>query len=272
MTSRNLLNVFLVLVLAGLVALAVYEPGKPEKPSATTITQLDVGAIQTLRIEIPGSPALVLERQAEQWRMQAPFVMPANNGRIHQLLKVAQAKSVASYPMGRVDVKQLQLDAPMLLLTLNDLSLRFGTTTALGDNRYVQVGDTVHLITDRYSHLARTAASEFVSPALLPANTKISQLQLASGVLAMQDDSAQTLFAEWMHARALKVSALQKSEAITESIVLTVESAESLRFDVLRGETEIILQRPAVGLQYHFPVETGQRLITLPVPKPATAE
>jgi len=37
-----------------------------------------------------------------------------------------------------------------------------------------------------------------------------------------------------------------------------------LRFTLLRSETEIILQRAEPGIQYHFPLEAGQRLFTLP--------
>ena len=79
----------------GLLALAIYEPGKPEKPAAENITQLDPDAVQQLRIESPGRPPMRLKKRAGQWRMQSPLVMPANAGRIQSLLKVAQAKSVA---------------------------------------------------------------------------------------------------------------------------------------------------------------------------------
>jgi hypothetical protein len=280
-SSRNLLNLVLLLMLAGLLALAIYEPGKPDKPIAKAITELDPAAINSVRIERPGQATVVLEKHGEQWRMQEPFVMPANSGRIQQLLRLVQAKSITSYPMSRVDANQLQLDAPSLVLTLNDQTLRFGAITAIGDSRYLQIGNTVHLITDRYSHLARGAASDFVSPALLPESTEINRIDLLSGVsqqgasqqsVKSQDEGAHSLLEEWRHARAMRVSALDKTAQPTESVVVNVDADKSVHFDVLRSESEIILQRPDVGLQYHFSLAAGQRLLTLPSPEPPAAE
>lgn len=272
MTSRNLLNLALLIILAGLLALAVYEPGKKEKPVAKAITELELGAINQVRIKSVGHAAIVLEKNAEQWRMRAPFVMPANEGRIQQLLKLAQAKSIASYPMNRVDANQLQLDAPSLSVTLNNVLLRFGATAALDGSRYVQIENTVHLITDRYSHLARTAASDFVSPVLLPDSTEINKIDFVSSSVSPQDEQVQSLLQEWRHARAMRVSALDKTLPQTESVVVNVDADKNLRFAVVRAEGEIILQRPDINLQYHFPLEVGQRLLTLPESEPTAAD
>jgi hypothetical protein len=271
-TSRNLLNLSMVIVLAGLLALAIYEPGKKEKPVAKAITELELGAIKQVRIESAGHVAIVLEKQAEQWHMHEPFVMPANEGRIQQLLKVTQAKSLASYPMDRVDSKQLQLESPSLSVTLNDVLLRFGATTALDGSRYVQIENTVHLITDRYSHLARTAASDFVSPVLLADSTEINKIDLISSSVSSQDERAQALLEEWRHAHAMRVSALDKAAQPSESVVVNVDADKHLRFEVVRAEDEIILQRPDINLQYHFPLEAGQRLLTLPEPESPAAK
>jgi Domain of unknown function (DUF4340) len=291
--SRTLLNVLLTVVLLALLAVAFYEPGKPEKPAAEKITQLDPGAIQQLRIQSPGRAPLLLKKQAGEWRMQSPFAMSANQGRIQLLLRVAQAKSIASYAMSGVDANQLQLDAPMLSLTLDDVLLRFGTTAAMGGSRYVQVGNAVHLITDRYSHLAQGAATEFVSPALLPEasvigglvlpNLHLTQQQgrwLAKGLVNGQTadaDAVESLLNEWRHARALRVSALAQSattQQATEEIAVSITSnadKQSLRFNLLRSETEIILQRHELGVQYHFPLDVGQRLLALPADNNKTA-
>ena len=268
MTSRNLINLVLLLLFFGLLAVAIYEPGKQEKPIAKAVTSIVLAAVKNLRIESPGRAVIILEKQGEQWRMQQPFAMPANNGRIQQVLKLTQAKSVASYPLAQVDMQQLQLHEPVLILNVDGQSLRFGTTTALGENRYLQVGDTVHLITDRYSHLARSAASEFVNHALLPAGSKVTQLQSAGVTVSLEDEAAQSLLQEWRHARAQKVSALQKTDAKTERVELSVENTEPLHFDVLHTDTEIIFLRLDVGLQYHFALEEGQRLLALPIAVP----
>jgi len=278
-SPKTLLNIFLALMLVGLLALVIYEPGKKESPDAKKLTALDADTVQKISIESPGHPSLLLTKQSAQWQMQKPLIMPANAGRIQQLLEITQAKSIANYAMADVDADQLQLDTPGLLLRLDDVLLRFGTTDALGGSRYVQVGNTVHLITDRYSHLTKRGITEFVSPALLPQGSVIEKLILPDVRLTQQDgrwstdghegdaDAMQTLRDEWQHARALRVSLIDKDDAVAkENIVVSISKnvdKQVLRFTLLRSETEIILQRAESGIQYHFPLEAGQRLLAL---------
>ncbi len=286
---KTLLNIFLALMLVGLLALVIYEPGKTESPDTKKLTVLDPDTVQKISIERLGRPSLLLTKKSGHWQMQKPLIMPANAGRIQQLLKITQAKSIANYAMSRVDTNQLQLDTPSLSLKLDDVLLRFGTTDALGGSRYVQVGNTVHLITDKYSHLMKGAATEFVSPALLPQGSVIEKLILPDLRLTQQDghwsvdgheadadaDAIQMLLDEWRHARAFRVSLIDKNEAIVkESVVITISKnidsigKQVLRFTVLRSAAGIILQRAELGIQYHLPLEAGQRLLALP----ATAE
>jgi len=278
-SPKTLLNIFLALVLVGLLVLVIYEPGKTESPDAKKLTALDPDTVQKISIESPSRPSLLLTKKSGHWQMQKPLMMAANTGRIQQLLKITQAKSIADYAMSRVDANQLQLDTPSLSLKLDDVLLRFGTTDALGGSRYVQVGNTVHLITDRYSHLMKRAATEFVSPTLLPQGNVIEKLILPDLRLTQQDghwsvdgyegdaDAIQMLLDEWRYARALRVSLIDKDAAVTkENIAVSVGKGadkQTFRFTVLRSETDIILQRAEPGIQYHFPLEVGQRLLAL---------
>jgi len=279
--SKTLLNIFLALALAGLLALAIYEPEKTESPNAKKLTTLDPDTVEKISIDVAGHPPLLLIKQSGQWQMQEPLAMPANAGRIQQLLKITQAKSIAAYIMNRVDTHQLQLDTPGLSLTLDDLLLHFGTTDALGGSRYVQAGNTVHLITDRYSHLMKGAATGFVSPTLLPQDSVIEQLILPDLRVTQQEgrwsvdghdsdaDTIQALLDEWRYARALRVSLIDKNGAVVgENITVTINKnnhQQVLQFTLLRNETDVILQRTELGIQYHLPLEANQRLLALPV-------
>ncbi len=283
MSPKTLLNIFLALMLVGLLALVIYEPGKTESPDVKKLTALDPSTVQKISIESPGHPSLLLTKESDHWHMRKPLMMPANTGRIQQLLKITQAKSIADYAMSRVDANQLQLDTPSLSLKLDDVLLRFGTTDALGGSRYVQVGNTVHLITDRYSHLMKKATTDFVSPTLLPQGSVIEKLILPDLRLTQQDgrwsinehegdaDAIQMLLDEWQYARALRVSLIDKdaedTAAMKENITVSIgkdSDKQTFQFIVLHSETGIILQRAEPGIQYHFPLETGQRLLSLP--------
>lgn len=282
MHSRNLLNLFLVIGLAGLIALAVYEPGKEPPPAAAPISPLKPETIHQLVIEAAGRERLVFNKQDDRWRMQQPFTVAANANRIEKLLAVVGAKSIARYAMTSVDANQLQLDMPTLVLTTNKLSLEFGTTEALSGSRYVKIANTVHLITDRYTHLARGAATAFVSPTLIPVNADITALHLPHLLLrnetghwqaeganadAASADQIQQLLDEWRHARVLLVTKeVSKLDTVapTESIfVHLVTETDPVQFGLLRTDDEIILVRKDLGLRYHFPLETGERLLSL---------
>jgi hypothetical protein len=285
-TSRTLLNLVLALSLAGLIALAIYEPGKDDKPAVATLTQLVPGNIQKIHIQTAGQPRIELEKVAGRWQMLTPFTVSANQERISQLLKITQANSLAAYPMDQVDARQLQLDQPMLTLTLNDVSLRFGNTAPLGGSRYVQVGNDVHLITDRYSHLVRTA-TDLVSPTLLDKGAKITGLHLPALELKLDDghwrlentdaahqpnpDHIQGLLDEWRYARALDIQPLVTLSPTKDSRPLptieVVTESGTRQFVMQQTEDELVLQRPDLGLQYHFSREGGQRLLNLPASK-----
>lgn len=290
MTSRTLLNLVLALSLAGLIALAIYEPGKDDKPIVAALTQLDPKTIQRIHIQSSGQPGIELKKVADHWLMLAPFSVSANRERIAQLLKITQAKSLAAYPMNQVDTRQVQLDEPMLTLTLDDVSLRFGNTEPLGGSRYVQVGNDVHLITDRYSHLARTATG-LVNPTLLDNDTKITGLHLPTLDLKLDDgrwrlanidtahqpnpDHIQRLLDEWRYARALEIQPLAPPSTSSDSrpptTIDVVTTSGTRQFILRQDEDEVVLQRPDLGLQYHFSREGGQRLLNLPAPKPPEA-
>jgi hypothetical protein len=286
MTSRTLLNLVLALSLAGLIALAIYEPGKGDKPAMTSLTQLDPKNIQQIHIQSSGQPSIELKKVGDHWRMLAPFSVSANQERITQLLKITQANSHAAYPMDQVDARQLQLDKPMLTLTLDDVSLRFGTTAPLGGSRYVQVGQRAHLITDRYSHLVR-AATGLISPTLLDNGDKITGLHLPTLDLKLDDgrwrlankdaahqpnpDNIQRLLDEWRYARALDIQALVTSSPTKNSrpspIIEVVTESGTRQFVLQQTKDELVLKRLDLGLQYHFSREGGQRLLNLPAPK-----
>ena len=282
MTSRTRLNLGLAFALAGLIALVFLEPDGNEIPIVKTLTQLKPDEVINIRVQSPGHTDIDLQKINGHWQMLAPFIAPANQHRLVQLLDVASAKSLATYNVDKTDTTQLKLDTPSLTLTLNNSRLDFGGTAPMGGSRYVRIDQSVHLITDRYSHLARGSATDLVSPSLLKASTKITALKLPTFKLALVDgqwqlenqpatknpDQLQQLLDEWRHARAFDIKAFDTASNTShtqnpETIIVTTDNS-SLRFTLLRTDDEIILQRHDLGLQYHFSQEIGQQLLTLP--------
>lgn len=284
MTTRNFLNLGLALALAVLIALVIYDPGKEPPVSKTFLTPLKPADIQKLVIEQTKrgdttEPKVliktVLTKKNDQWQMIIPYNNLANTLRINKLLKLSHATSHAQYSATEINLKQLKLSSPDLTVSLNDTKLFFGTTDALKGYRYIQIKNTVHLITDRFSHLVRGQATTLLNPALLPKNFVITRLVLPELTLQANEmgwkaspnnksfsaDQLQQLIDEWRFARALRVSKITTTtDDKGPSIVVYNDKNQRFSFNLTHTKDEIILSRTDIGLRYHFAAEAGDRL------------
>jgi hypothetical protein len=212
--------------------------------------------------------------------MNIPYNNLANTLRIDKLLKLSHAKSHAQYSATKINLKQLGLSSPDLTISLNNTKLLFGTTDALKGYRYIRIGNAVHLITDRYSHLVRGQATTLLSPALLPKNITITKLVLPELTLQTSDtgwetipdntsisaDQVQRLLDEWRFARALRVSKITTTtDEKGPSIVVYNDNKQRFSFKLTHTKDEIILSREDTGLSYHFATETGEKLLKPPL-------
>lgn len=291
MRSRLLLNLGLATLLLVLVAILILEPGNTPAPATIPLTQLNAADIQSISISKPGYPLLRLQKQGAQWYMQAPFQAPANSGRIEKLLALVSARSVSRFALAQADLRQLRLEQPQYRLQLDNIKLAFGTTEPLSGNRYVQLDDSVHLILDRYSYLMQGSAEDFIDSRLLPENPALVAIELP-GLSLKRDadgwhlvaplagenapasaDRINQLVDNWRYARALKVRRMDNGQPgpAGQALVIGLQGqARPIVFSLRQNSDEIIFQRPALGLQYHFSLANGQNLLSL-APPAATA-
>jgi hypothetical protein len=78
-------------------------------------------------------------------------------------------------------------------------------------------------------------------------------------------DRINEFVAHWQHARALSVARLTNKPAL-QRIRLTSETGDqrqTLTLDILAYKPEFVLARRDEGLEYHFPADVGQRLLSL---------
>lgn len=285
MKPRKLLNLVLSLVLAGLVLLVIYEPGKETPQSVTRLTGLEPAQVTDIVIEQPQQASIILNRDGNGWLMQQPLSVSAHREIIEQILGLATATSHSQYDASEADLALFKLNNPDLTITLNDTRLSFGTTDALQGFRYVLINERVHLITDRYTHMVRNKSTALISPSLFPDTTLFSRLVLPGLTLQKGEhgwstrpenhfhsaDQVQSLLDEWRYARALQVRMVteeSQQEMDTASvspshIEIETGSGALTRFKLISNDDEVILVRPDLGLQYFFNRQTGDRLLGL---------
>ncbi len=283
MGSRTWLNLGLLILASALAIVAVYLPGVKKPAPLPALTSLTPETIISIRIERKNQPAIALKKDISGWRLTEPLPLSANTMTVESLLGLTQAVSHARWPATNLDLEKFKLKSPRMRVRLNNVELGFGDTEALEGRRYVLAGTTVHLITDSYYPRLIAPPVSFVSLALLPDQTRLEQIELpglrltrgATGWSAQPSaspDAVNILVQEWTAAQALQVSLYTAPAAQinpVETITLRQQDAPTpLRFVIVSRTPELILARPELGVQYHFPQHAAQRLLTLPAAGP----
>ncbi len=286
MNQRLILNLSLAVIIIVLALLVIFEPGKDKAPELPKLTSLAEDKIQHVTIERVGRDTLVFDKQADGWRITQPLQLRANEFRVTGVAHAAQTPSHARFPQAGRDLKQYELDAPKIKLTLDGQLIEFGGVNPLDNRRYVRVGDTIHLVADDIFLRANGDAAGFVSTALVPEHElEISEIKLPQMTVQKDKDSGKWAVTppvanlstddivkfvdEWRHAQALQVSAYNGTPS-GEHVTLSFSgTTPPLSFDLMSKNDDLILGRKDAGVMYQFTAEIKKRMFTL---KPPAAE
>lgn len=279
MSSRNLINLSLVCLAGILILVIVYRPGLAPEPVPQTLTALTGDGITRIQVTRIAREPLTFTRHADNWVLAGSNDLPASDFQIRSLLAILQAQPARSYPADSLDLETLGLKPPQATLELDDTRLEIGLTDALDNMRYVQTGDTVFLLADKYQHLINADWSSFVERKLLPAHARLTRLQLPELALSrtadnqwqlspadptISTDALTSLVSNWEQATAYYVRRHQDG---TNGETITLEfstAAEPVTFHIVAHTPEFILARPDRGIQYHLQSNMEQALLTIP--------
>ena len=110
----------------------------------------------------PQEPVVItLSRHGGQWSVVAPYKAPADPRTVMQVINVLYRPSLTQYPADAVNRTAARLDLPPLRVTFDQHTVIFGTTDPLQQRRYCQIGDTVHLLKDDFTHFLTQPAERF---------------------------------------------------------------------------------------------------------------
>lgn len=286
MGARLRLNLLLAAAVIALVFVVLFEPGKESAPETPPLTAFKPETIRRAQIERAGRDTIVLEKQGEKWRIVQPLNLPANEFRAMSVAKIAQAPSFSHFPATGRDLKQYELDAPGVKLTLNDHVFEFGSVNPLDRRRYVRIGDTIHLTGDDAYFRLTGDATGFVSTALWPDVTApLEEIKLPDRsvrndngkwvvtppVEGLTADDTNKFIDEWKHAQALQVSTYKGLPGAQTVTVRFGADTPAVTFDIVNAEGDLILGRKDLGVQYEMAPEARKRLLA-PTPTPPEPE
>lgn len=286
-SGRTWLNIGLLVLVAGLVALVVYQPGIQPPEAPVTLTSLTPAQVDTIYIERKNRDGnITLKKDQGQWRMTEPLALPADAATIEQVLRLADTRSFRHYPITEVDPTKLRLASPQVQLHLNDVEIAFGDKDAMESRRYARIGDTVHLINDDDYYILLAQLTQFADKSLLPDDKQAIEIILPDAHLVRQDDkqwnlktavaelsptAVDVLAEEWRNAEAETVN-LYEQRSSRGTVIVHLEGAENpLQFEIVQRKGQFILARPDLGIQYGFPEDIGDRLLEL-APEEVPAE
>ena len=278
MTSRNLLNLVLLGIVTALILVVVFEPGRAPEKQVTKLTSLKKEAVSKIFIKRVGKQDVRFEKLNNVWQMTAPYQLPANDFRIDSILRLAGAESYSQHDITKLDKANFKLDKPAVTVTFNDkLSIAFGGNEPLNHRRYVQVGDTLHLISDTVYYHISGKPTALVSLQLLPKDTAIKAIQLPDRKIELKDgrwqienepkdmasDAVTQLLNEWKLAQALDVVEA-KDKPSKEKIKLFVEGQDKpIVFTIVKRKPDFVLLREDKGVQYQLTEDSAERLLQL---------
>jgi len=291
MSTRTLLNLVLLLAVLGLALLAWFRPGVRPGETPQPITRgLAPEQVDSVSVERLGRDPLGFSRHDGRWFLRVDGrELPAAEFQVSALLRLLEATSTRRYPAADLDLKSLGLEPPQARVAMDDVDFRFGTTEALNNRRYVQVGDAVFLIDDQYQHLLNADWSNFVSRQLLDGRGAITRIELPGMTLAYTDegrwrtdpeqpgvgaDALQNLIERWQNATALltRRHAAGADGTAGEPVTLhTRDSDQPLVLRIVSRSPDLVLARPDWGIQYQLPGSEADSLFTLPQPAPEPA-
>ena len=235
-----------------------------QKLDSNFITSIKPGDIDRIRIET-ADQSLELQRKGAQWQIESPVKWPANNVAVERIATIAKTQPHSQLPSSQIDLATLGLVIPKAAITLNDTTLLFGDVNPIGNRRYLLIGSQVFLITDVHFALINQGLFGLIDQRLLP-----SSLQ-ASGLKSLQFDlrnkqgnwkntgqdsnqkAINELINNWQGLAATKVTGYNSRQTPLSKVSATLTDEQSIEFYILSISPEIIIARPDLGIQYHFP-------------------
>jgi hypothetical protein len=281
-----LVNLLLIVGVAGLALYAIYRPKPADNKPKHKLSQLAASAVQRIQIEQRNGPVIELQKHGESWFLTAPLEARADRSQIDRLLDVLHAGSSDKLPaeeLGRYD-----LDNPRLKLRFGDETIAFGMTNPVTQEQYALAGGAVYLVSTYFASSAPAAPDRLLTHALLregekPVGFEFKQFRVtqkegkwsvepapANEQEAPSADELNRWVDEWRFASSLVTRPAGQRKPV-EHIRVRLSDGNEVSFGVLQKDPELILLRHDEKLEFQLSAENGRRLLARPVASPAPA-
>ena len=282
----------LALMFVAVAALGTWVYYRPQSPTAEShaLSELKRTEVRTIRLERPAQPAgaagdaahapaleaaVVLERKEDAWRMIEPLSARTDPFQVERLLSILDTRSMSRYPAS--DPARYGLEPPQAKLTLNDQAFSYGAVNTVTREQYVLTRDAVYAIPLAQRNALPRDANALLAKTLVAADEMPVRVELPGFTASLESGSwsiapaPEHLGADernaWADAwrRAIAVQAARHDGSKPEATVsVRLKDGRTIAIGILRREPELVLVRADEGVQYHFFVDAGKRLLSPP--------
>ena len=281
MSKRWLINYLLIILIVIFTWIGNTYPIKPgDSAKKDSLTRYKPQDITSIKVETADN-TIQLSKQGNNWSIESPISWSANNVTTERLTTLASAKPHSKLPKNQIDLSSLGLNIPKAVVTLNDVSIYFGTTNNIGNRRYLLNGPNVYLADDIHYAFINQGLTGLVDNRLLPFQLELISLKLtdiklvkhAAGWSAdtattdeKQNKAATQLVNNWRQKQASNIQHYSNTQAPLNKIMAELANGDQIEFFVLSIQPEIIIARPDLKIQYHFPKHEYYSLFSINPP------
>ncbi len=279
MTSRNKINILLILIVFILVAVLLLDVKEPAK-TTFHLSSLNEETVNTIAITRRTGDAVTLKKINKQWYMTSPYKIRANTFYIESILQITKAESISQFTITDNDKNKFKLNPPQASLKLNNQLFSFGTNEQLHLNRYILTNDKLYLLPDRYFYLLNIVTTGYIDHALINKNDKIIKLKLKDSEIKLinsnwivnpeaknssVDDIVQ-LISEWNNSQVVEITKLT-DDTVNANFSIEIKLDNNLPaiiFDILLKDDFYLFIRRDLKLQYKLNQDMANRLLKIP--------
>jgi hypothetical protein len=283
MRTGWLVNLVLVLAVAGLAFYALYKPKDGESTPQYALTTLSPLQVKRIVIEPQGGSALELQKEGEEWFLVQPMRARADRTQVDRVLDLLKARSKEK--LAANDLQRFDLDKPVLKVTYDDQAVSFGTTNPLSQEQYVHAGDGVYLLSSLYRSQVPERPERVLTHALFRQNEKPVAFRFKTFSVEQHDgkwqvtppagkeppsqDDLNRWVDDWRLASSLLTQPANAKTSAKEWVDVSLAGSSTLRLGIVERAPQLILLRPDEKLTFQLSEEMRDRLLTAPVaPEP----
>ncbi len=266
MPRKRLINLILLVAIIALGLLVWLTPETPEPATPEPLTDLNPSTIERIEISNPSITRLVLARKGKQWQMLEPYRVTANRARINILLDLLATPWAERFSVDSEQLGEFGLVPPKARLHFDQTEILFGGTHPYNYQRYLKIGNQVHLTKDLFPHHILAAAEAYVDHALIPGDAELVEIHApswrifrsgaewnASPPSSTSPEALSRWLERWRHLQVPRVVAAPQSPPKEQIRVTLQGTPEPLVFGVSYQNGKVFLVRSDLGIAYQLP-------------------